>query len=150
MGALAGRGGRHRPWLAGAAGLILALAAPAAAHAGPTLVTWEVSGGLIGGQGPAVQILKDRTIRATDDGGTDVARITRREMTRLRDRLEASRFRSLKAEYKPEVIVFDGTVESVRHKGHTVSVTTGAEIPRRLDRLLNTLSRLYGKYAAPS
>jgi len=147
MGPVAGRGGRHRPWLAGAAGLIIALAAPAAAQAGQTVIAWETAGGFIGGQGPALHILKDRTIRATDSEGTDEARITRREMTRLRDRIRAARFKSLKATYKPDVVAPDSGYQSVRRNGHTVTVFDGADAPRRLERLLSNLARLYQKYA---
>ena len=72
MGALAGRLGRHRSRIAGAAGLIVALAAPAAAQAGPTLVSWKRVGGLAPMAQPSMKILKDRTIRAT---GEDAVRL---------------------------------------------------------------------------
>jgi hypothetical protein len=100
MGPLARRLGRHRPRLAGAAGLIAALAAPAAAEAAPRLASWERVG-------------------------------------------------ELERDYGPEgVIVFDGITETVRARGHTVHASTGGELPPRLVRLLNLLSRLHDKYLA--
>jgi hypothetical protein len=107
MGALAGRSGRHRSGLAGAAGLILALVAlavPAAAQAGPTLVSWERAGGLLGFQDGA-RILKDRTIFAAGGEGSTQARITRAEKAKLKARLEG--WRRWKARYEPEVLVLD-------------------------------------------
>ena len=148
MGALAGRLGRHRSRFAGAAGLIVALAAPAAAQAGPTLVSWERAGGLAPMAQPSMKILKDRTIRATGDdaaAGTE-ARITRAEKAKVKQRLR--RFGTLKREYGPEggVIVFDGITEIVRAKGRTVLASSGGSFPPRLVRLLNLLSRLHDKY----
>ena len=148
MGALAGRGGRHRPRLAGAAGLILILAlmAPAAAQAGPTLVSWERSGGLLGLQDRA-RILKDRTIFVTGGEGSTQARITRKEKAKLKSRLEG--WRRFKASYEPDVLVLDGITVSARAKGHRVSVSTGADAPRRVDRVMGLLSRLHEKYLSP-
>ncbi len=142
---MAGRSGRHRPRLAGAAGLILilALAAPAAAQAGPTLVSWERSGGLLGLQ-DRVRILKDRTIFATAGEESGQARITRREKRRLTTRLEG--WRQWKARYEPDVLVLDGITVSARARGHRVSVSTGADAPRRVDRVMGLLSRLHEKY----
>ena len=148
MGALARRLGRHRSRIAGAAGLIVALAAPAAAQAGPTLVAWERTGGLAPFAQPSMKILKDRTIRATGDdaaAGTE-SLITRAEKAKVKQRLQ--RFGALKHEYGPEggVIVFDGITEIVRAKGHTVIASSGGSFPPRLVRLLNVLSRLHDKY----
>ena len=149
MGALARRLGRHRTRLAGAAGLIAALAAPAAAQAAPRLVSWERAGGLAPTAQPAMTIETDRTIRAIGDdpaAGTE-ARISRADKTRIKKRLR--RFGELKRDYGPEgVIVFDGITETVRAKGHTVHASTGGDFPPRLLKLLNLLSRLHDKYLA--
>jgi hypothetical protein len=149
MGALAGRNGRHRSRLAGAAVLTLALAAPAAAGA-KTLVHWSAGGGFTGGMSELV-VQRDRSARAVKDGDAGTARefkLTRGEWTRLRKRLAASKFRTLHAEYKPPVPVSDGTYESVRYRGHTVSVSTGGVPPGRLERLLTTLYRIYKHHAS--
>jgi len=76
--------------------------------------------------------------------GSSQARITRAEKAKLKARLEG--WRRFKASYKPEVIVFDGITVSARAKGHRVSVSTGADAPRRVDRVMGLLSRLHEKY----
>ena len=150
MGALAGRGGRHRSRIAGAAGLIAALAvaapAPAAAPAqtSGTLVSWERSGGLLGVQ-DRMRILKDRTIFVAAGKVGTKGRITPAEKERLKLRLRG--WRRYAARYEPDVLVADGLTIRVRHKGHGVSVATGAEVPERLDRVLRTLGRLYERYS---
>jgi hypothetical protein len=148
MGALAGRGGRHRSRLAGAAVLTLALAAPAPAVAARTLVRWSAGGGFTGGQTEMV-VHRDRSARAVRDGDADTARefkLSRREWKRLHERLAAARFRTLHAEYKAPAPVPDGTFESVRYRGHTVTVSTGGVPPGRLERLLTTLYRIHNRH----
>jgi hypothetical protein len=119
--------------------------APAAAQAGPTLVSWERSGGLLGLQDRA-RILKDRTIFVTGGEGSTQARITRKEKAKLKSRLEG--WRRFKASYEPDVLVLDGITVSARAKGHRVSVSTGADAPRRVDRVMALLSRLHERYLA--
>jgi hypothetical protein len=148
MGALAGRLGRHRSRIAGAAGLIAALALPAVAPAAERLVSWEQAGGLAPGGRPSMTIFKDRTIRATGDdpaAGAE-ARISRADKARVKQRLR--RFGSLKREYGPPdgVVVFDGITDTVRAKGHRVRLTSGGAPPPRLEKLLGLLSRLHSKY----
>jgi translation initiation factor 1 (eIF-1/SUI1) len=46
--------------------------------------------------------------------------------------------------------VFDAGHQAVRRKGHTVTVVDGADPPRRLERLLSTLARLFQKYTPAS
>jgi hypothetical protein len=144
MGALAGRSGRHRPRVAGAAAVLtLALAAPAAAA--ETLVTWTGGGGVAGGLSAVLVVHRDHSARATRDGDAAAARrfeLSRREWRRRRDRLAAARFLTLPAEFKPPAPVPDATYESVRYRGHTVTVYTGAVPPGRLERLLTTLGPL--------
>jgi hypothetical protein len=147
MGALAGRLGRHRAGLAGAAGLIAAaaLALPAPAASAP-LVRWQVTGGLAPRDSSLV-VQRDRTARV--DGVREVT-LGAREFRRLKDRLAAARFKTLKRRYEPDVIVADGITQTVRHRGKAVSVATGAEdVPRRLSRLLRVLGRIHDRHDAP-
>jgi hypothetical protein len=148
MGALAGRSGRHRSRLAGAAVLTLALAAPAPAGA-KTLLRWSTGGGITGGASEMV-VHRNHSARAVEGGDAGSAmdfKLTQREWTRLRKRLAASHFRTLHAEYKAPAPVPDGTYESVRYRGHTVTVSTGGVPPGRLERLLTTLYRIYQNHA---
>jgi phosphoserine phosphatase len=152
MGALAGRRGRHRSRLAGAAvlTLTLALAAPAAPAGAKTLVHWTAGGGIAGGLGSELTVHRDRSARAVANGDAGSAadfKLMRREWTRLRKRLKAANFRTLRAEYKAPMPVPDGTYESVRYRGHTVTVSTGGVPPGRLERLLTTLYRIYKHHA---
>jgi hypothetical protein len=148
MGALAGRLGRHRAGLAGAAGLIAAAAAlalPAPASSAP-LVRWQVAGGLAP-RDSSIVVHRDRTARV--DNVREVT-LGGREFRRLKDRLAAARFKTLKQSYEPDVIVFDGITQTVRHRGRSVSVSTGAQdVPRRLSRLLRVLGRIHDRHDAP-
>ena len=54
----------------------------------------------------------------------------------------AARFTSLKHSYRPDRLVFDSTTQLVRHRGRTVAVSTGADVPARLQRVLRRLGRL--------
>ena len=91
-----------------------------------------------------MRILKDRTIFATGAEGTTQARITRAEKAKLKARLEG--WRRFDRRYEPDVIVLDGITVSARAKGHRVSVSTGADAPRRVDRVMALLSRLHESY----
>jgi hypothetical protein len=148
MGALAGRSGRHRSRLAGAAALTLALLAPAPAGA-KTLLRWSTGGGIAGSASEMVVHRNHRAhaVEDRDAGSAKDFKLTQREWARLRKRLAASHFRTLHAEYKPPAPVPDGTYESVRYRGHTVTVSTGGVPPGRLERLLTTLYRIYQNHA---
>ena len=63
-------------------------------------------------------------------------------MRRLRRDLKRARFKTLKRSYSPKYVVNDGVAQSVTYKGRTVSVSTGAKYPDRLQRLLRRLDRL--------
>jgi hypothetical protein len=52
----------------------------------------------------------------------------------------------VEARYEPDVLVLDGITVSARARGHRVSVSTGADAPRRVDRVMSLLSRLHEKY----
>jgi hypothetical protein len=147
MGALAGRSGRHRARLAGAAAVTLAAGALAApADAARTKVAWETSGG-IAGITAGLTVHADHTGRATQNGETARFLVTRREWSALNERLRAARFRTLERRYAPEARIPDGTLDVVRHRGHTVTVETGGDPPRRLERLLRHLARLHERHA---
>ena len=74
-------------------------------------------------------------------------RVSRREWSALNERLRAARFGTLERRYAPDVRIPDGTQEIVRHRGHTVTVETGGDPPRRLERLLRHLARLHERHA---
>jgi hypothetical protein len=118
--------------------LVLALAAPAGAAT--RLVRYDVGGGIAG---VSERLVVDRDGSARQSGDT-----TRRftvsvaQLRRLKHELEAARFGSLKRTYRPKVPVSDGITQSVRYKGFEVSVSTGADVPDRLARVLRRLSNL--------
>jgi hypothetical protein len=145
MGALARRIGRHRAGLAGAAAVTLALAAPAGA-AVKTHVAWTISGG-IAGTTAGLTVYTDHSARADVNGERARFALTGREWSALRARLRAARFSTLSPRYAPAQRVPDGTSETVRHRGRTVTVETGGDPPRRLERLLRHLSRLHDRHA---
>ena len=72
-------------------------------------------------------------------GSPQVFRLPCRRVQALRDALVASRFGSLSTVYTPEPPVADGLIESVSYGGRTVRVLTGADPPRRLNRVLGLL-----------
>ena len=114
-------------------------------------MTWTGGGGVAGGVSAVLVVHRDHTARATRNGDAAAARrfeLARAEWRRLRDRLDAARFRTLPAEFKPPAPVPDGTYETVRYRGHSVTVYTGAVPPGRLERLLTTLYRIYKRHAA--
>ncbi len=107
---------------------------------------WQVTGGLAP-RANSMVVHRDRTARVDD-----VREVTlgAREFSRLRHRLAAARFGSLKRRYAPEPFVLDGITETVRHRAKAVSVSTGApDVPRRLTRLLRLLGRIHDRYDAP-
>jgi hypothetical protein len=118
--------------------IVLALAAPAGAAT--RLVRYDVGGGIAGiserlvvDRGGSARQSGDRTRRFT---------VSATQLRRLKRELEAARFGSLKRSYRPDVPVSDGTTQSVRYKGFEVSVSTGADVPDRLARVLRRLSNL--------
>jgi hypothetical protein len=148
MGALAGRRGRHRAGLAGAALLaLLLLAAPA--HAAATKVRWETGGGIAGITGTVLTVHADRTARAEAFGDAADFTLGDRRWAQLGRRLRAARFDTLQRRYRPRLPVADGTFDEVRHRGRAVTVETGGEPPRRLVRLIALLRRIHGAHLRP-
>ncbi len=112
-----------------------------------THVAWETGGGIAGGFGVALTVYADHTARAEERGERARFALTRREWTRLRERLRAARFGSLARRYAPPVRVPDGTYDIVRYRGKAVTVETGGDPPRRLERLIRHLARLHERHA---
>lgn len=107
---------------------------------------WQVAGGLVP-RASSLVVQRDRTARVDD---VRAVTLGRREFRRLKERLAAARFKTLKRRYEPEVLVLDGITETVRHRGKSVSVATGAQdVPRRLSRLLRLLGRIHDRHDAP-
>jgi hypothetical protein len=118
--------------------LVLALAAPAGAAT--RLVRYDVGGGIAG---ISERLVVDRDGSARQSGDrTRRFTVSATQLRRLKRELEAARFGSLKRSYRPDVPVSDGTTQSVRYKGFEVSVSTGADVPDRLVRVLRRLSNL--------
>jgi hypothetical protein len=146
MGALAGRRGRHRAGLAGAA-LVALLLAAAPADAARRHVSWSYGGGIAGITGTSLTVFKDRTARALQDGEARDFTLGDRAWTRLRSRLRAARFGTLERRYAPPIPVADGTYDTVRYRGRAVTVETDGDPPRRLERLIALLARIHGAHA---
>ena len=122
-----------------ALGVGLALPSPAAAA---TLVTYARSGG-IAGDTTALTVHKDRRAEREDQRtGTKHFRLSQSRYEALRHALIAARFSSLASSYRPPEVVNDGYTETVRFRGKTVSVSTGATPPKRLERVLAKLRAL--------
>jgi hypothetical protein len=118
--------------------LVLALAAPA--RAATRLVRYDVGGGIAG---VSERLVVDRDGSARQSGDTTRRfTVSAAQLRRLKHELEAARFGSLKRTYRPKVPVSDGITQSVRYKGFEVSVSTGADVPDRLARVLRRLSNL--------
>jgi hypothetical protein len=118
--------------------LVLAMAAPAGAAT--RLVRYDVAGGLRGMQN---RLVVDRDGSARQSGDTTRRfELSETQLRRLKHELEAARFGSLKRSYRPKVPVSDGITQSVRYKGFEVTISTGADVPDRLARVLRRLSGL--------
>jgi hypothetical protein len=118
--------------------LVLVLAAPAGAAT--RLVRYDVAGGIAG---MSKRLVVDRDGSARQSGDTTRHfKVSAAQLRRLKEELEAARFGSLKRSYRPDVPVFDGTTQSVRYKGIEVDVSSGADVPDRLARVLRRLSNL--------
>jgi hypothetical protein len=118
--------------------LVLALAAPAGAAT--RLVRYDVAGGIAG---MSKRLVIDRDGDARQSGDTTRRfKVSAAQLRALKRELEAAHFGSLKRSYRPDVPVFDGTTQSVRYKGIEVNVSTAADVPDRLARVLRRLSGL--------
>ena len=121
--------------------LLVVLAVPAAADA-KRLVRYDAGGGLAG---RSATLIIDRGGSARQTGNrsaTQRFRVSAKQLRALKRELTAARFSSLKRSYRPAYTVADGITEVVTYNGRAVSVSTGAKVPKRLDRVLSRLSRL--------
>ena len=118
----------------------LILAVPASADA-KRLVRYGVTGGLA----PSSELLVVNTDgHARQTGRADVRSftLTAKQLRGLKRDLKDARFKSLKRIYQPEFPVMDGQTRTVSYKGRSISVSTMAEVPKRLSRVLRRLARL--------
>jgi hypothetical protein len=118
--------------------LVLAFATPAGAAT--RLVRYDVAGG-IRGMSERLVIDRDGSARQTGDE-TRHFKISAAQLRKLKRDLDDAHFGSLKRSYRPKTPVFDGITQSVRYKGFEVSVSSGAQVPDRLGRVLRRLSGL--------
>jgi hypothetical protein len=118
--------------------LVLAMTAPAGAAT--RLVRYDVAGGIAG---MSKRLVVDRDGSARQSGDTTRRfRVPATQLRRLKRELEDAHFGSLERSYRPKTPVFDGISQSVRYKGFEVTVSTGAQVPDRLGRVLRRLSSL--------
>ena len=121
--------------------VLLALLAPAPAAAS-TLVSYSRVGG-IAGESTSLVVKRDRHAQRTSNRGDDRDwRLSKKRYRALRDALRAAHFATLAPSYAPPYVVNDGFTETVRFRGHTVSVSTGGDPPPRLERALDRLRAL--------
>jgi hypothetical protein len=121
-----------------AIGFVLVMTAPAGAAT--RLVRYDVSGGIAG---VSKRLVVDRDGNTRQSGDTTRRfKVSEAQLRRLKRELEAARFGSLEQSYEPETPVYDGTTQSVRYKGFEVDVSSGADVPDRLARVLRRLGKL--------
>ena len=121
--------------------VLLALLAPAPAAAS-TLVTDSRVGG-IAGESTSLVVHRDRHAeRSSNRAGDHSWRLSKKRYRALRRALRAAHFATLEPRYGPEFVVNDGFTETVRFRGHTVSVETGGDPPPRLEHALDKLRAL--------
>ena len=122
---------------------VLATFAATATAEARQLVRYDVGGGLAGLSG-RLTVARDGPARQSGNRSGDDHRFTlsAKQLRGLRRDLRHARFSTLKRTYQPRYVVNDGVGESVTYKGRSVSVSTGAEYPARLHRLLRRLGRL--------
>lgn len=116
----------------------LAVAAPAEAK---QLTRYDVGGGLAGRYDRLV-IAADGRAHQTGDSGDHRFTVRSRQLRALKRELRAAHFGMLKRRYEPGGRVFDGTTQTIRYRGRAVSVSSGADIPARLSRVLSRIARL--------
>ena len=123
--------------------VVLATFAATASAEAKQLVRYSAGGGLAGMRAQ-LTVARDGTARQSGNRAGDDHRFTlsARQLRGLRRDLKNARFSTLKRSYQPKYVVSDGVGESVTYKGRSVSVSTGAKYPARLERLLRRLGRI--------
>ncbi len=121
--------------------VLAALLASAASAEAKQLTRYDVGGGIAG---RADHLVVSSTGAATQTGSSGDKRfqLSPRSLRALKRDLRDARFSTLKRRYRPSRTVFDGIGQSVRYRRKTVSVSSGAEYPKRLARVLERLARL--------
>jgi hypothetical protein len=122
---------------------VLATFAPTATAEAKRLVRYDVGGG-IAGISERLVVASDGTARQSGNRRSSDHRfmLSAKQLRGLRRDLKDARFSTLKRSYRPKYVVNDGIGQSVAYKGRSVSVSTGATYPTRLERLLARLGRL--------
>jgi len=120
---------------------VLAVLTGAASAEAKQLTRYDVGGGIAG---RADHLVISTTGAATQAGSSGDKRfqLSTRSLRALKRDLRDARFSTLKRRYRPSRTVFDGIGQSVRYRGKTVSVSSGAQYPKRLARVLERLARL--------
>ena len=120
---------------------VLAALTGAASAEAKQLTKYQVGGGLAG-RFDELAIQTDGKAHQTGDSGDHRFTVSAKRLRSLKRALKAARFKTLKTSYKPEAQVFDGTTTVIRYRGRSVSVYSGAEIPKRLATVMNRLGRI--------
>ena len=120
---------------------VLAALTGAASAEAKQLTKYQTGGGLAG-LFSELTIQTDGTAHQTGDSGDHRFTVGPKRLRALKRDLKAARFKTLKRDYQPKGILLDGTTTIVRYRGRSVSVYSGAELPKRLEKVINRLSRL--------
>jgi hypothetical protein len=120
---------------------VLALLTGAASAEARQLTRYDVGGG-IAGRADTLVITTGGSATQSGSSGDHEFKLSTRSLRALERDLRAARFSTLRRRYRPRTTVFDGIARSVRYRGKTVSVSTGARYPERLARVLERLARL--------
>ena len=120
---------------------ILAALAPAAGAEAKQLTRYDVGGGLAGRYDQLV-VQNDGKARQTGDSGDHRWTVSKKKLRALKRAFKTARWSSLKREYRPKVTVFDGITQSVSYRGKRVTISTGADVPDRLERVIVRIRRI--------
>jgi hypothetical protein len=120
---------------------VLAALTGAASAEAKQLTKYQVGGGLAG-RFDELTVQTDGRAKQTGDSGDHRFTVSSTRLRSLKRALKAARFKTLKSSYKPKGQVFDGTTTVIRYRGRSVSVYSGADIPKRLATAMSRLGRL--------
>ena len=120
---------------------VLAALTGAASAEAKQLTKYQVGGGLAGLYSE-LTIQTDGKANQTGDSGDHRFTVSSKRLRALKRALKAARFKTLKSSYKPKAQVFDGTTTVIRYRGRSVSVYSGADVPKRLATAISRVARL--------
>jgi hypothetical protein len=120
---------------------ILAALAPAAGAEAKQLTRYVVGGGLAG-RVDTVVIQTNGNAHQSGDGGEHRWKLSSKRLRALKSAFKAARWSSLKREYRPKFPVNDGTTQTVTYRGKQITIATGGEPPRRLERVIARIRRV--------